>query len=192
MSEDPGSTSVEIAVVVRDRLWRAADPRIEACARRAAEAVFAHPGLVRDLGGAVEVSLVLADDAMLSDLNRTYRRQDRPTNVLAFATEETPAGQEGHGGHDGHGGHEGPRLLGDVILARETVLREAEDQGKHPRDHLSHLVVHGLLHLLGHDHETPRQAAEMEALEVSILAGLGIADPYREAPLEIPVEAVRS
>ncbi len=177
MSEDPGSTSVEIAVVVRDPQWRAVGPRIEARARRAGEAAFAHPDLGRDLGGAAEASLVLADDALLRELNRTYRGQDRPTNVLAFATEEEPSAPGS------------PRLLGDVILARETLLREAEAQGKRPGDHLCHLVVHGLLHLLGYDHQAPQETAEMEALEVSILAGLGIADPYREAASESAEDA---
>jgi probable rRNA maturation factor len=107
---------------------------------------------------------------LVQDLNRTYRRQDRPTNVLSFVNGASPA--------DGVG----PRLLGDVILARETVLREARDQGKPVAAHLSHLVVHGLLHLLGFDHEDPPEAAAMEALEVEILAGMGFDDPYRGAP----------
>lgn len=74
-----------------------------------------------------------------------------------------------------------PRPLGDLILAYETCAREAEEQGKSLADHARHLVVHGVLHLLGYDHETDAEAEEMEALETTILAGLGIADPYREA-----------
>ena len=75
-----------------------------------------------------------------------------------------------------------PRLLGDVVVARETLLREARAQGKRPQDHLSHLVVHGVLHLLGHDHQDDRQATEMEGRETRILQSLGIADPYGNAP----------
>lgn len=166
MSEDPGSTSLEIAVIARDPLWREADPQFEDLARRAAEAVFRHGAARRWLDGQVEASIVLADDALVRELNRTYRRQDRATNVLSFA-------------NDGQmDGNQGPCLLGDVILARETVLREALDQGKTVGAHMSHLVVHGLLHLLGFDHDEAPRAETMEALEVAILAGLGIANPY--------------
>jgi probable rRNA maturation factor len=166
MSEDPGSTSLEIAVIARDPLWREADPQFEDLARRAAEAAFRHGAARSGLAGQVEASIVLADDALVRDLNRTYRRQDRATNVLSFA-------------NDGRiNGDQGPCLLGDVILARETVLREARDQGKTVGAHMSHLVVHGLLHLLGFDHDEAPRAETMEALEVAILAGLGIANPY--------------
>jgi len=166
MSEDPGSTNLEIAVIARDPLWRDLEPRFESLARRAAEAVFCHDAARRGLDGPVEASIVLADDALVRDLNRTYRRQDRPTNVLAFSNDGRPEGVTG------------PCLLGDVILARETVLREARDQGKSVAEHMSHLVVHGLLHLLGFDHDGAPQAEKMEALEVAILAAIGIEDPY--------------
>lgn len=102
---------------------------------------------------------MLADDAALRALNARWRQQDKPTNVLSF-----PAGDS--------------VLLGDVVLAFETVRREASEQGKSLADHMSHLVVHGVLHLLGHDHERPRDADVMESLERQVLAGLGIADPY--------------
>jgi probable rRNA maturation factor len=171
MSEDPGSTSLEIAVIARDPLWADAEPRFEELARRAAEAVLCHHEARHGLAGQVEASVVLADDALVRDLNRTYRQQDRATNVLSFA-------------NDGPGRVIGPRLLGDVILARETVLREARDQGKTVGAHMSHLVVHGLLHLLGFDHDAAPRAERMEALEVAILAGLGIANPYTDAPAE--------
>lgn len=170
MSEDPGSTSLEIAVIARDPLWRDAEPRFEDLARRAAEAVFCHDAARAGLAGQVEASIVLADDALVRDLNRTYRRQDRATNVLSFANDGRPAGGSG------------PCLLGDVVLARETVLREARDQGKSVAEHMCHLVVHGLLHLLGFDHDRAPQAERMETLEVAILASLGIEDPYGRAP----------
>ena len=166
MTEDPGSTSVDIAVVARDPRWRLAAPGAEALARRAAEAVFRHLAGRPGLEGPLEAAVVLADDALLRDLNRTYRGRDRPTNVLSFGDPdaiETPGG---------------PKLLGDVVLARETLVREAAEQGKPLDHHLTHLVVHGVLHLLGYDHDAEPGAAEMETLETAILADLGIADPY--------------
>jgi len=106
----------------------------------------------------VGVSVVLAGDALLRDLNRTYRGKDKPTNVLSFAGEG--------------------RELGDVILSYETVKREAKEQKKNFTQHTAHLVVHGCLHLIGHDHEKDKDAAKMEKLETSILAKLGFPDPY--------------
>lgn len=118
--------------------------------------------------GPAELSVVLADDALVHQLNRDYRGKDRPTNVLSFAlTEAEEPEAEG-----------APLMLGDVILAFETVEREAAEQGKSPPDHMTHLVVHGVLHLLGYDHETDDDAEEMEDLETRILATLDIADPY--------------
>ena len=166
MTEDPGSTSVDIAVVARDPRWRLAAPGAEALARRAAEAVFRHLAGRPGLEGPLEAAVVLADDALLRDLNRTYRGRDRPTNVLSF------------GGPDAMEMPGGPRLLGDVVLARETLVREAAEQGKPLGHHLTHLVVHGVLHLLGYDHDAEPRAGEMETLEAAILADLGIADPY--------------
>ena len=105
-----------------------------------------------------ELSVVLADDAFVQNLNRDYRDKDKPTNVLSFP-QDTP-------------------MLGDVVLAYETVKREAEEQDKGFEDHLAHLLVHGVLHLLGYDHEDDKQAEEMEALEVEILSRLSIKNPY--------------
>ena len=174
MTEDPGSTSLNIAVVARDPRWREDVPEAEALARRAARALFDHPAAGRRPDGPLEVAVVLADDALLRKLNREHRGVDRPTNVLAF----------GDGGAVVAPGQ--PRLLGDVVLARETVLREAAEQGKPAGHHLMHLVIHGLLHLLGYDHDRAGRAREMEGLEVAVLAQLGVADPYviGEAPRE--------
>ena len=107
--------------------------------------------------------MLLADDARLRDLNRAFRGKDQPTNVLSF-----PAPP-----------HMG--MLGDVALAFETCAREAQEQGKSFRDHAAHLILHGVLHLHGLDHEHGEAEAErMEALERRILAEIGIADPYKE------------
>jgi probable rRNA maturation factor len=115
------------------------------------------------------VDITLTDDDAQRVLNRTYRGQDSATNVLAFPAahlaEPRPAGA--------------PLLLGDVILAFETVKREAREQNKPLANHLRHLVVHGVLHLLGHDHLDDENAAAMETREIAILAELGVPDPYR-------------
>ncbi|HSV30330.1 MAG TPA: rRNA maturation RNase YbeY [Candidatus Omnitrophota bacterium] len=124
--------------------------------------------------GPVEVSVVLTDDDAVQALNRDWRGKDKPTNVLSFAAlddEDAPL-PEG-----------APLLLGDVVLAYQTCAAEAVDQGKTLADHMAHLVVHGVLHLLGYDHEeSEEEAEEMEAEETAILAGLGIADPYAQPP----------
>ena len=114
--------------------------------------------------GPAELSVVLADDSLVQTLNRDYRGKDKPTNVLSFP-----------GPSDGR--VFGP-LVGDLVFAQETIAREAEIEATPFEDHLTHLVVHGFLHLLGYDHEAEREAVLMEGLETSILAGLGIADPY--------------
>jgi probable rRNA maturation factor len=139
-------------------------PDLEDLARRAIAAAFATASDAPQ--GPLEISLLLTDDAGIRALNRQWRGQDKPTNVLAFPAPERRVGS-------------GPRLLGDVALAFETVRDEAEAEGKRFEDHVAHLLVHGALHLLGYDHELEGQAEIMEALEVKALAALGVADPYR-------------
>ena len=163
------------AIAVRSRCaaWKKACPPaprlVRAAAQRALRRGAAASGLA--LPARVELGVSLTDDACQQRLNRDYRGRDMPTNVLAFpawAPGETPAS-------------DAPLLLGDVVLAFETVTREAEEQRKPLVDHLSHLTVHGVLHLLGYDHRAPDEALMMEALESSILVGLGVPDPYRDA-----------
>ena len=113
-----------------------------------------------------EVSLVLADDAMMADINSQWRNQPKPTNVLSFpAFPLVP------------GGEPGP-MLGDIILARETIEREAADLGKPVDEHITHLIVHGFLHLFGYDHIENSDAEKMEAIETRILTSLDLSDPY--------------
>ena len=122
--------------------------------------------------GAPEISLVFTDDESIRAINAEWRGQDKPTNVLSFpAFPVTP------------GTVPGP-MLGDIIFAEETLTREAADLGKSFDDHLTHLMVHGFLHLFGYDHMDDGEAEKMEGLETRILAGLGLSDPYGDGPDE--------
>ncbi len=153
--------SVEVAVSCA--AWLADCPDAAAVAAAAASAALASSAEAARL----VIDVMLTDDAEQRVLNRIYRGKDASTNVLAFPQAETapPA--------------DAPVLLGDVVLAFETVRREAAEQEKPLADHLRHLVVHGVLHLLGFDHEDAAEAMAMEAREIKILAGLGVPDPYR-------------
>lgn len=136
----------------------------EALAQKAAEAALA---VTYEADGEFEASVMLTDDAQIRELNRTWRNKDKPTNVLSFPAPEQP-------------GLGGPRHLGDIALAYETLVRESEEESKELAHHFAHLIVHGVLHLLGYDHEVEAEADIMEGLEVKALATLGIANPYRD------------
>lgn len=155
---------IDIDIAVEAEGWAALGD-VSDLARRAVEAALATaPGMPAE---DVELSLLLADDGTVRELNRAWRGTDKPTNVLSFPANPAP-------------GMPGPRPLGDIALAFETLAREAEAEGKALADHAAHLIVHGVLHLLGYDHESDAEAEVMEALEVKALARLGIANPYRE------------
>jgi len=160
-SRQDGGVSVDCMVEAGD--W----PEPEALFALAGRAVQA---AAQEADGALpegaEVSILFTDDAHIRTLNAEWRGKDKPTNVLSF-----PAGPAFPGGVQ-------PPILGDIVLARETILREADEQAKPFEDHLCHLIVHGFLHLLGYDHETDDEAEAMEAMERQILEGLAIADPY--------------
>ncbi len=119
-----------------------------------------------------EVSVLLVDDARIRSLNAQWRSIDKATNVLSF-----PASAPGKLASN--------PLLGDIVMAFETMQREARDEGKSLANHFSHLVVHGFLHLIGYDHENEGDAETMEALEIKVLAGLKIANPYSETELVV-------
>lgn len=156
-----GPASVELAVdlVVDDEERWCGLGDAEVAVQAAADAVASWPGL---LHAPSAVSIALSSDAAVAALNSQYRGKAKPTNVLSF-----PAGR----GAPEH-------FLGDIILAEETVAHEAIQQGTSLTHHVQHLVVHGLLHLLGYDHEALSDAERMEALEINILAKLEIANPY--------------
>src|SRR5690242_18081420 len=123
-----------------------------------------------DVGGA-ELAVMLTDDAGIRTLNNNWRGIDKPTNVLSFPALQ-PTGPQDEA--------DPPRMLGDIAIAFETLRREADEEAKPFDHHLSHLAVHGFLHLIGYDHENEDDAEEMEALEREILAQLGIPDPYAD------------
>ena len=118
-----------------------------------------------------ELAIMLTDDAGIQTLNRNWRGIDKPTNVLSFPALQ-PRGERQV--------DDAPRMLGDIAIAYETTRREADEEQKPFDHHLSHLAIHGFLHLIGHDHEKDQEAETMEALEREILSQLGIPDPYAE------------
>jgi probable rRNA maturation factor len=124
---------------------------------------------------AAEVAIVLTDDKAMRELNLRWRKKDASTNVLSFATMQAP---EPNAGTKAHAADPAPGSMGDIVLAYETMAREAEAEHKPLRDHAAHLVVHGYLHLSGYDHETDAEAVIMEELEIAILDSLRVPNPY--------------
>ena len=175
-SRSSGASSLEIEIVRHSDLWDSIEVSGDALSR-AALAAFAASSAAPD--APCEVTLVLTDDDEMRELNRTWRGKDSSTNVLSFPAGE-PVG-EAHGE---------PSPLGDIVLAGETVIEEAKVKGIPAADHAAHLVVHGMLHLLGFDHERDADAERMEALETKVLAGLGIADPYAGDALPVTAEVM--
>jgi probable rRNA maturation factor len=156
--EEPGPSPA--SVVVLNDAWRNQLPDAAGAVHAAVNAAAA---FVPGLPGA-DVAIALSSDEAVRALNARYRGQDKPTNVLSFPAADPSSADA---------------PSGDIIIALETVLREAEEEGKPPLHHLAHLTVHGVLHLAGYDHETEEEAECMEGLERRILAGLDIPDPYR-------------
>ena len=153
--------TVAIDIAIEDDAWAGVGD-LETLARRAVDAALRESGDVLDDGA--ELSILLCDDAFIADLNQKWRGIAKPTNVLSCPVDAvSPA-------------------LGDIVIAYGTVAREAAAEQKSLPDHLCHMIVHGLLHLLGFDHENEDDAEAMEALEIRTLASLGISSPYIEAP----------
>ncbi len=176
---------MNITILTHDKQWKGLAPTV----KRAVEAALNVPsplgGEGRDEGanlrfspmevtltpalspeGRGSVTIVLTNDAEIKTLNHTYRKKNKPTNVLSFPNGEV---------------ENGVRQLGDIILAYETIAAEAKAQEKPLKNHITHLAVHGVLHLLGFDHENEKDAGIMEACEITILARMGIANPYESA-----------
>ncbi len=128
-------------------------------------------------GSELVVSLVMSNDRNVATLNRRWRKIDKPTDVLSFPSEKRSPGIAPLAAAGAPGGS--PVELGDIVIARETLLRDALEHVRPLHDHLAHIVVHGTLHLLGYEHETDDDAEVMETMEQTVLAGLGIPDPYR-------------
>ena len=163
MTPLPGrrDTAPEIDIQVASPLWaaqRLAVETVRAAIAAAASARKAHG----------EVSVLLTDDATIRALNRDWRQIDKPTNVLSF-----PAAEQADG-----------KLLGDIVIAYETLARECADERRDFPHHLAHLTVHGFLHLIGYDHQTDSQADEMEGLESRIMRSMNLPDPYLARDLE--------
>jgi probable rRNA maturation factor len=165
---------IEVAVAVEEP-WPAGD--WDALAKRAVDAAIAASahGLLLETPALVEVSLRFTRDGEVRTLNRQYRGKDKPTNVLSF-----PMVQPDLLVSVAENSDDGEVLLGDIVLAHGVCAAEAADKGVPIEEHATHLVVHGMLHLLGHDHEQGEAEADaMEEIERAALATLGIADPYR-------------
>jgi probable rRNA maturation factor len=164
----------EISIEIAFPGWQEKLPDVEERCRAAASVAFVagisgHALAKRN--SPLLLDILLTDDAEMQELNRDWRGQDKPTNVLSFAALDDdgplpPAPV--------------PVALGDIAVAFETVEREAQEQGKAFADHLAHMIVHGVLHLLGYDHQDEATALVMEKLERTVLTGMGAPDPYAE------------
>lgn len=159
---------LHIDIEQEDERWSVLDAHLNQRVEESLRAAFAETDFASylDDDAESELSLLLSDDAHVRDLNKTYRGKDRPTNVLSFPGEKAVAGLPIH--------------FGDIIIAYDVVMREAEEQKKAPINHLLHLCVHGCLHLLDYDHIRDDDAEIMENLERQILKTLGISDPYAD------------
>ncbi|NQW09274.1 MAG: rRNA maturation RNase YbeY [Alphaproteobacteria bacterium] len=157
----------DLHVQINASAWRRALDDADAVVRRAVEAALTVAPMDRTVRSrGAELAVLLIDDPAQRVLNRDHRGKDAATNVLSFPAGYAPPA--------------GPKPLGDITIAYGVSAREAVEQGKTLADHLSHLVVHGVLHLLGHHHDAPDEAEVMESLERCILARLGVADPYAD------------
>lgn len=162
---------LEIDVDISEPEWKESFLDVEMIARKAmgyALELAALPDKIK--GRELEASVVLANDDLLHILNREYRQMDKPTNVLSFATLDS----------DDPLPEDGPFPLGDIILSYQTIDREAKEQSKFFKDHFTHMVVHGTLHLIGYDHMTEDEANIMEMLEIRILEKMNIQNPYMD------------
>ncbi len=162
-------SGIVVEVFVEDDGWSA----IEDVATKVHRAATALSISLLDEVNGQSAAIALSNDIRIAELNGTYRGKHTPTNVLSFPSARTPAlaAEELRSANE-------PVFIGDIILAVETVMREASELRRPPEQHLQHLVVHGLLHLLGYDHETEKDARHMEGLETKILEHIGVPNPH--------------
>ncbi len=171
-----------VEVIIEEARWH--EDALAACANAAARATFRHLELVPTH---FEIALLACNDARIAELNQAFRGKAAPTNVLSWPAWDLSASNEG-GMPDlpEYGTPEDPEPLGDIALAYETCAREAQEQGKTFDAHVTHLIVHSVLHLLGFDHGRDKDAALMEETEIKILAQLGVQNPYEDGA-EMPL-----
>jgi probable rRNA maturation factor len=170
MVEDCLAPDIEIDILVEAAGWDESIPDAHDIVSVAAQAALRDVDIGRaHTHSATELSILLTNDEAIADLNREWRGRTGPTNVLSFPAETDARSADA------------PVLLGDVAIALETLTAEAQDAGIAPEDHLRHLVVHGVLHLCGFDHENDADADLMEGREIVILEALGVPDPYAAA-----------
>lgn len=172
IAQDVSEAQIDIDILVEAGNWPDAEA-LELLVQPALKAAWSKLGLAP---AQTELSVVFTDDRSIQQINQQWRGQDKPTNVLSFPAFPVKVGDQ-----------PGP-MLGDIIIARETVEREALEEGKPLENHLTHLIVHGLLHLLGYDHQTEEEAEAMERLEREILHALAIPDPYTVSGLIIETD----
>ncbi len=160
--------------IIEDDRWRAV--ALEELAETAAQAVLAHLGMVADV---FEIAVLACDDARIAELNADFRDKDKATNVLSWPSEDHGVERDGDVPELPEQSFPGmPEELGDIAISYDTCAREAEAAGKPMAEHVTHLMVHGTLHLLGYDHVRDKDATLMEGLETTILGKMGLADPY--------------
>ncbi|MGE4324974.1 MAG: rRNA maturation RNase YbeY [Pseudodonghicola sp.] len=162
-----------IDLTMEDPAWEALD--LEPLADRAAAATLLHLGLDPEV---CEIAILACDDARIATLNAEFRDKPTPTNVLSWPAEELAAEEPGGAPDLPEPDFTGEIALGDIAIAYGTCAREAAEQGKSLADHATHLIVHGILHLLGYDHIRDPDATLMEGLEIEILGRMGLDNPY--------------
>lgn len=161
-----------VDVVTEDARWQ--DAGLDALAQTAAQACLAHLAI-----SGAEVALLGCDDTRITELNADFREKPTATNVLSWPAADLAAEDAGDRPHAPTPDFDGSLELGDIAISYDTCAREAADAGKPMGDHVTHLIIHGVLHLLGYDHIRDQDATLMEAIEVQILGKMGIDDPYR-------------
>ena len=167
---DP-SSQLNLEIIIRDKKWKYELPNIESICKISAGVAFE---AVKKTEAMYEVALVLCDDDFITALNKRYRNIDSPTNILSFPSNSINPADTGFINEP----EMQTLMLGDIAIAREIVVHEARELEISLEDHLRHLIIHGLLHLLGYSHETDHDAIAMESLETSLLGEMGVGDPY--------------